>query len=180
MGTGIPGVPPSDEPALRVGQMAFNPCLLPYRTTIQALGIMGRRATRTRGWRRMPGTGRTPRASCAGCPTSHAPWHIRYPLLGQGSPQQCWQLGGWVGRPTPCLCSSPAGIITSVLFRGVVWDLAHTPLKVASRHTWQNPLAPVAPMTLSLVIEASLWLMDITLCRCVPGWLVGTLSPTRC
>lgn len=80
-------------------------------------------------------------------------------------------MGGWGGDDLP-------GLSSALCSREVVWPQAPTPSKVASRHTWHDPWAPAAPMTFSLVTEASPSLMDITRCRYVsPPLQEDTAAP---
>lgn len=144
-------------------------CLLPRRTIIQALETTGRRVTHTRGWRRMPGTALIPRASCVGCPTSRPPYLTRYPPPGSSRMVlEDDDLRG--GEAQVHLGHSPIGTYTTFVSRAVAWDLGPTPSKVTLRAMWHDPLVLVAPMTFSLVNEASLCPMDIIPHRYVPGW----------
>lgn len=74
------------------------------------------------------------------------------------------------GRQRTCLSTVPL-----LCSRGAAWDPTPTPSKAASRSTWLALQAPEGPTTHSLATEASPCLMDITLSRCAPRWLLGHL-----
>lgn len=112
-------------------------------------------------------------------PTAHQVLpHLAEPCLPSCTVlgQPGWGTPGADGETEPprgggrwaCFSGSPGGLSSVFCSRGVVWHQAPTLSKVALRRTWQNPWAPAAFTTRSLVTAASPSLTDITRCRCVP------------